>query len=105
MIARYFSWLETRVDSFPPQQPGMPPAKFWQFILHYTRPFWPTIVASSVLSAAIALIEVSLFGFLGNLVDWLSKADRATFWSDARAVPAFMARRRAARPADDEVLL
>ena len=34
-----------------------------------------------MLSAAIALIEVSLFGFLGNLVDWLSKADRATFWS------------------------
>ena len=81
MIARIFRWLETRTDSFPLQQPGMPPATFWQFILHYTRPFWPMIVASSALSAVIALIEVSLFGFLGNLVDWLSKADRATFWS------------------------
>jgi len=91
MIARYFSWLETRVDSFPLQQPGMPPATFWQFILHYTRPFWTTIVASSVLSAAIALIEVSLFGFLGNLVDWLSKADRATFWSTHGRFLAFMA--------------
>ncbi len=38
------------------------------------------ILVSSVLSAAIALIEVSLFGFLGNMVDWLSHADRATFW-------------------------
>ena len=90
MIARYFSWLETRVDSFPLQQPGMPPATFWQFIVHYTRPFWLTIVASSVLSAAIALIEVSLFGFLGNLVDWLSKADRATFWSTHGRFLAFM---------------
>ena len=81
MIARFFSWLETRVDSFPLQQPGMPPTTFWRFILHYTRPFWPTIIASSALSAVIALIEVSLFGFLGNLVDWLSRADRATFWS------------------------
>ena len=30
----------------------------------------------------MALIEVSLFGFLGDLVDWLSKADPNTFWSD-----------------------
>jgi len=82
MIARIFRWLETRTDSFPLQQPGMPPATFWRFVLHYTRPFWPMIVASSALAAAVALIEVSLFGFLGDLVDWLSKADRATFWSD-----------------------
>jgi ATP-binding cassette, subfamily B, multidrug efflux pump len=82
MIARIFSWLETRRDSFPPEQPGMPPTTFWPFILHYTQPFWPLIIASSLLAAAVALIEVSLFGFLGDLVDWLSKADRATFWED-----------------------
>jgi len=82
MIARLFSWLETRRESFPAEPPGMPPTTFWSFILHYTRPFWPLIAASSALAAAVALIEVSLFGFLGNLVDWLSKADHATFWSD-----------------------
>ena len=80
MIARFFSWLETRVDSFPPEQAGMPPPTFWRFIAYYTQPFWPVILVSSALSAAIALIEVSLFGFLGNMVDWLSHADRATFW-------------------------
>src|SRR3990172_4234795 len=82
MFARIFRWLETRRESFPAEQPGMPPAKFWGFVLHYTRPFWPLIAASSVLGAAVALIEVSLFGFLGDLVDWLSKADRNTFWSN-----------------------
>lgn len=81
MIARIFHWLETHVDSFPPEQPAMPPSSFWGFISHYTRPFWPLIALSAVLSASIALIEVSLFGFLGNLVDWLGKADRTTFWS------------------------
>jgi ATP-binding cassette subfamily B multidrug efflux pump len=30
----------------------------------------------------VAIIEVWLFAFLGNLVDWLSHADRATFWQD-----------------------
>ena len=105
MIARFFGWLETRVDSFPPEQAGMPPATFWQFIAYYTKPFWPVILVSSALSAAIALIEVSLFGFLGNLVDWLSHADRATFWADARAVPRLDGGRRAADPAGAEVLL
>jgi ATP-binding cassette subfamily B multidrug efflux pump len=82
MIARIFRWLETRRESFPAEQPGMPPTTFWAFILHYTRPFWPLVAMSSVLAASVALIEVSLFGFLGDLVDWLGKADRATFWSD-----------------------
>jgi ATP-binding cassette subfamily B multidrug efflux pump len=82
MIARIFRWLETRRESFPVEQPGMPPTTFWGFILHYTRPFWPLIATSSALAASVALIEVSLFGFLGDLVDWLGKADRATFWAD-----------------------
>jgi ATP-binding cassette subfamily B multidrug efflux pump len=59
----------------------MPPKSFCGFVFHYTKPFWPMIALSAALSATIALIEVSLFGFLGNLVDWLSKADRSTFWS------------------------
>jgi ATP-binding cassette subfamily B multidrug efflux pump len=85
MIARIFRWLETSRESFPAETPGMPPTTFWGFILHYTKPFWPLIAASSALAAAVAMIEVSLFGFLGDLVDWLSKADRATFWSDHAA--------------------
>ncbi|MCP4781787.1 MAG: ABC transporter ATP-binding protein [Hyphomicrobium sp.] len=82
MIARIFRWLETRSASFPAEPPGMPPATLWGFVLHYTRPFWPLIVASSVFATVVALIEVALFGFLGNLVDWMSQADRDTFWSD-----------------------
>jgi ATP-binding cassette, subfamily B, multidrug efflux pump len=82
MIARIFHWLETRQGAFPAEQPGMPPPTFWAFVLHYTRPFWRLIAASSLLAAAVALIEVSLFGFLGDLVDWLTKSDRTTFWAD-----------------------
>src|SRR5690606_13667426 len=37
------------------------------------------LIASAVLMAVIALIEVWMFGFLGNIVDWLSVQDRATF--------------------------
>ncbi len=80
MIDRFFRWLEARRTPFPETAPEMPPAQFWPFIVHYTRPFWPLLGASALLAATVALIEVSLFTFLGNLVDWLAVADRETFW-------------------------
>jgi ATP-binding cassette subfamily B multidrug efflux pump len=60
----------------------MPPASLIPFMLHYARPFWRLLLASALFSTVIALLEVTLFGFLGRLVDWLASADRATFWDD-----------------------
>lgn len=80
MIERMFSWLERSRDPFPLDEPQKPPVSFWPFVLHYVRPFWPLIVASALLAALIALLEVSLFSFMAKLVDWLAAADRATFW-------------------------
>ena len=35
-----------------------------------------------MLGTLTALAEVSLFGFLGSIVDWLATANRETFWAD-----------------------
>ncbi len=91
MIGRLFDWLERVGTPFPDIAPEMPPGRFWPFVFHYTRPFWPLLLASSLLAATIALIEVSLFAFLGRLVDWLATADRATFWNDRGPFLLFMA--------------
>ncbi len=80
MLDRIFRWFEARVDPFPPPQPDQPPARLMAFVWHYTRPFLPLLAASVAFSAAIAMIEVYLFAFLGDLVDLLAAADRATFW-------------------------
>jgi ATP-binding cassette subfamily B multidrug efflux pump len=76
----FFSWLESRVASFPEAQPQKPPSTTWGFIRHYTRPFFPLIMIGFLLSIALALIEVRLFAYVGQLVDLLGTADRATFW-------------------------
>jgi ATP-binding cassette subfamily B multidrug efflux pump len=81
MIPRLFRWLETLSDPFPLEMPGKPPAGLIGFMLHYARPFRALIAAATALGTLVALIEVSLFAFLGNLVDWLAEADRASFWS------------------------
>ena len=80
MITRLFNWLENYVDSFPMQQAEKPDAKLFAFAFHYTKPFLPLLAASIIFSTVIALIEVYLFAFIGNLVDLLTTADRATFW-------------------------
>ncbi|MDP4823967.1 MAG: ABC transporter ATP-binding protein/permease [Aestuariivirgaceae bacterium] len=82
MIDAIFGWFEKRVSSFPPAQPEQPPARFWPFVRHYAWPFRKLIAWTVALGVVTALAEVSLFGFLGNIVDWLSTANRETFWAD-----------------------
>jgi ATP-binding cassette, subfamily B, multidrug efflux pump len=78
----FFTWLENRVASFPEAHPEKPPATTWGFIRHYTRPFYPLLIAGLFLSILIAFVEVRVFAYVGSLVDKLGAADRATFWAE-----------------------
>ncbi len=49
------------------------------FFLFYLRGARRWLLLMGTLTAIIALSEVVMFGFIGNIVDWLGKADRATF--------------------------
>lgn len=77
-----FSFFERRIDPFPPEPPQQPPQSLFAFAWHYTRNIWPWLVATSILIASISILQVVLFGFLGNIVDWLSVANRETFLAD-----------------------
>ena len=80
MINSIFSWFEKYRTPFPEELPEKPPATLIGFVIHYAKPFWPLILLSAMLSTAIALIEVYLFSFMGNLVDWLTISNRQDFW-------------------------
>ncbi len=84
MLDRLFKWFETRHEAFPDAEAAMPPATLGGFIWHYTKPFWPWIAATSVLAAVVAVIEVSLFAFLGSVVDWLAKTTPDAVFADYR---------------------
>ncbi|TWG61106.1 ABC transporter ATP-binding protein [Aminobacter sp. J44] len=74
-----YRWFENLLNPFPPEEPVEPPRTLVAFCLHYTKGAWPIIIVSAIMTAAIALAEVWLFGFLGNIVDWLSVQSRETF--------------------------
>ncbi len=75
-----FAFFERLTNPFPPEHPKQPPNTLFAFCRHYTQGMWPAIFTVSFLAASIAALEVSLFGFLGNLVDLLAASDRQTFW-------------------------
>ncbi|MEC9346351.1 MAG: ABC transporter ATP-binding protein [Pseudomonadota bacterium] len=82
MIAKFFDWLESRVETFPEALPDKPPRTMGGFIWHYTRPFAATVAASSVLAIIVAIIEVALFAWLGELVDWMTESTPAAFMEE-----------------------
>ncbi|PZN59570.1 MAG: multidrug ABC transporter ATP-binding protein [Proteobacteria bacterium] len=74
-----FGWFEKRLDPFPTAEPVEPPRTLFAFCWHFTRPAWRFVLLSAVLMALIAIIEVWMFSFLGQIVDWLSEQNRETF--------------------------
>ena len=74
-----FSWFESRLNPYPPEEPAQPPEGLIAFCWHYTQSAGPWLAVMSVLTALISAGEVYLFGFLGNIIDWLSASDPTGF--------------------------
>ena len=87
-----FRWFETRIDPFQAFDEGQPPGKLLPFIWHYTVQVWPAFAAVLVIGLFAALIEVSLFAFLGKLVDLMQSATSpSSFFSDHGTLLMWMA--------------
>ncbi len=77
MIYKYF---ENLTKAFPSHEPEKPPNTLFAFCRYYTRGFGIPLLALSFLAALIAIAEVALFGFMGQLVDWLAAHEPDTFF-------------------------
>ena len=74
-----FGWFERRLDPYPTTVPEQPPRGLVAFCLYYSRGAKRWLLAMAFCSAAIALLEILMFGFIGGVVDWLGTADPASF--------------------------
>ncbi|MCM2678130.1 ABC transporter ATP-binding protein [Echinimonas agarilytica] len=77
-----FRFFERLIEPFPEQNELQPPKGLWAFCRFYSRGSTKYLIAMSVVTALIAIIEASLFGMMGELVDWLSESNPATFWDE-----------------------
>ena len=77
-----FHYFEKLTRPYPPQRPEQPPKGVYAFCRHYMQGMELPLALMTLLSASLAILEVSLFGFLGQLVDWLSSKDPQTLWQE-----------------------
>ncbi|AXC49341.1 ABC transporter ATP-binding protein [Paracoccus suum] len=75
-----FRWFERRLDPYPADEPSLPPRSLVGFCMHYSRGAWPWLLAMATAAMSFALIEVSLFAYIGRLVDGMEGGDPARFW-------------------------
>ena len=76
------SFFEKIIKPFPPEEPTQPPKGVYAFCRHYSHGMVIPLLLMAVLTATMAMLEVSLFGFMGELVEWLATKDRETFWQE-----------------------
>ena len=74
-----FRWFESLIDAFKEPADGMPPATVGRFYVFYLRQVWPIFVGVIVVGFGVSLVEVSLFGFIGSIVD-MTKGTPAEFF-------------------------
>lgn len=80
-----FKRFEGFTEPFPKSTPDQPPSGIFAFLRHYTRGYEKPLIIMSLMSTIVAIVEVMLFGAMGQLVDWLSTSNPGTFLQDNRA--------------------
>jgi ATP-binding cassette, subfamily B, multidrug efflux pump len=66
-----FRFFETLIDPFKEHDASMPPPTLLAFYWRYTRQVWPALAALMAVGFFVALIETSLFRYVGQIVDLL----------------------------------
>lgn len=77
-----FKFFEKLVPALNDTEPTQPPNTLLAFCLHYTQGYKTALFFMTLLTASLAILEVSLVGFMGQLVDWLTTKSPDTLLQD-----------------------
>ncbi|NGP18722.1 ABC transporter ATP-binding protein [Devosia aurantiaca] len=74
-----FRWFEQRLDPYPVGEPVEPPKGLLAFCLHYSHGAKKWLALMAAAAAGVAIGEIIVFGFIGDVVNWLADANPETF--------------------------
>ncbi|MBS9844198.1 ABC transporter ATP-binding protein [Vibrio alginolyticus] len=80
-----FKRFEGFTEPFPKSTPDQPPSGMFAFLRYYTRGYEKPLIIMSLMATIVAVVEVILFGAMGQLVDWLSTSNPETFLQDNKS--------------------
>ncbi|MCS0501458.1 ABC transporter ATP-binding protein/permease [Ancylobacter sp. GSK1Z-4-2] len=88
---RVLTWFENLVDPFRPAPIVRPPEGLIAFYWHFVRQSGWIFVAALGAAFLVAIVEVSLFRYIGQIVDLLQSSTPATLFADHGGLMAWMA--------------
>ncbi|MFK8250554.1 ABC transporter ATP-binding protein [Ancylobacter terrae] len=91
MFARLLHWFETRLDPFRPTPVVQPPEGLLAFYWHFVRQGRGLFVAALVAAFCVAIVEVSLFRYVGQIVNLLESSSPATIFAEHSGLLLWMA--------------
>ena len=74
-----FRFFENLVAPYPAREPQPPPRRLFPFVLYYSRPVLPWLVAVALLTALLSATEIYFFDWIGRFVDWAAQDARDGF--------------------------
>ncbi|MBE0383430.1 ATP-binding cassette, subfamily B, multidrug efflux pump [Pseudoalteromonas carrageenovora] len=77
--------FEKMTNAFPEEKPTQPPSTLFAFCRHYTKGMELSLVLMSISAALLAILEVSLFSYMGQLVDWLGTYTPQTLFVEQKS--------------------
>ncbi len=75
----FYSFFENLVNPLPNEQVTRPPLRPLAFIWYYVRPIRKLVFGTLIVSGIASLCEISLFVFIGYLVDWMNTTKAEDF--------------------------
>ena len=91
MFARLFTWFENLVDPFRPAPVVRPPEGLLAFYWHFVRQGGWIFIAALGAAFIVAIVEVSLFRYIGQIVDLLQSSSPANLFSEHGGLLLWMA--------------
>jgi len=91
MFTRIFAWFENLVDPFRPVAITRPPEGLAAFYWHFVRQSGWVFVAALVAAFFVAIVEVSLFRYIGQIVDLVQHSSPETIFTEHGWLLAWMA--------------
>uniref|UniRef100_UPI00262240B1 ABC transporter transmembrane domain-containing protein n=1 Tax=Dokdonella sp. TaxID=2291710 RepID=UPI00262240B1 len=83
-------WFESLIEVFADSPQATPPRGVLRFYLFHLRPVWRVFAGACVAGLLLALAEVMMFGYLGQLIDLISAGNPDGFFREHAGVLAWM---------------
>lgn len=75
-VYRYF---ESLIDPLREQPADQPPQDTWAFFWYYLSPIKGVVVVTLLLAGIASISELYVYIYLGQILDWMSTAERSSF--------------------------